>query len=79
MFCKQRRFGTPRTVHHTKSWLKLLFYRSIRIYRVDFEKIHISSTFFFSFFLERQYAVRAQRKADLSASPSRPTIPMSKN
>ena len=39
MFCKQRSFGTPRTVHHTKSCLKLSFYRSIRIYRVDFEKI----------------------------------------
>ena len=39
MFCKQRSFGTPRTVHHTKSYLKLSFYRSIRIYRVDFEKI----------------------------------------
>ena len=39
MFCKQRSFGTPRTVHHTKSRLKLSFYRSIRIYRVDFEKI----------------------------------------
>ena len=57
MFCKQRRFGTPRTVHHTDSWLKLPFYRSIRIYWVDFEKIYISSIFFF--FLERQYAVRA--------------------
>ena len=50
MFCKQRRFGTPRTVHHTKSWLKLSFYRSIRIYRVDFEKIYISSMLFFPFF-----------------------------
>ena len=39
MFCKQRSFGTPRTMHHTKSCLKLSFYRSIRIYRVDFEKI----------------------------------------
>ena len=39
MFCKQRSFGTPRTVHHTKSCLKLSFYRSIRIYQVDFEKI----------------------------------------
>ena len=39
MFCKQRSFGTPRTVHHAKSYLKLSFYRSIRIYRVDFEKI----------------------------------------
>ena len=39
MFCKQRSFGTPRTVHHTKSCLKLSFYRSIQIYRVDFEKI----------------------------------------
>ena len=39
MFCEQRSFGTPRTVHHTKSCLKLSFYRSIRIYRVDFEKI----------------------------------------
>ena len=39
MFCKQRSFRTPRTVHHTKSCLKLSFYRSIRIYRVDFEKI----------------------------------------
>ena len=39
MFCKQRSFGTPRTVHHTKSCLKLSFYRSVRIYRVDFEKI----------------------------------------
>ena len=29
MFCKQRKFGTPRTVHHTKSLLKLSFYRSI--------------------------------------------------
>ena len=77
MFCKQRRFGTPRTVHHTKSWLKLSFYRSIRIYWVDFEKIYIISMLFFFFFLERQYAVRGGRKADLSASPS--TIPMSKN
>ena len=39
MFCKQRSFGTLRTVHHAKSRLKLSFYRSIRIYRVDFEKI----------------------------------------
>ena len=39
MFCKQRSFGTPRTVHHTKSCLKLSFYGSIRIYRVDLEKI----------------------------------------
>ena len=66
MFCKQRRFGTPRTVHHTKSWLKLSFYRSIRIYRVDFEKIYISPFFFFFFFLERQYAVRGRRKAETS-------------
>ena len=29
MFCKQRRSGTPRIVHHTESWLKLPFYRSI--------------------------------------------------
>ena len=36
MFCKQRSFGTPRTVHHTKSCLKLSFYRSIRIYRGGF-------------------------------------------
>ena len=39
IFCKQRSFGTRRTVHHTKSCLKLSFYRSIWIYRVDFEKI----------------------------------------
>ena len=39
MFCKQRSFRTPRTVNHTKSCLKLSFYRSIRIYRVNFEKI----------------------------------------
>ena len=77
MFCKQRRFGAQRTVHHTKSWLKLSFYRSSRIYRVDFEKIYISSSLFFFFFLEREFAVRERRKADLSASPS--TIPMSKN
>ena len=67
MFCKQRRFGTLRTVHHTKSWLKLLFYRSIRIYGVDFEKMYISSMlffFFFFFFLERQYAVRGRKKAE---------------
>ena len=50
MFCKQKRFGTPRTVHHTKSWLKLSFYRSIQIYRVDFEKMYISSMLFFFFF-----------------------------
>ena len=83
MFCKQRRFGTPRTVHHTKSCLKLPFYRSIRIYRVDFEDLHLFHAFFFFFFfliyIERQYAVRARRKADLPASPSRPTIPVSKN
>ena len=56
MFCKQRSFGAPRTVHHTKSCLKLSFYRSIRIYRVDFEKI--IGFFFFFFSLERQYTVR---------------------
>ena len=47
MFCKQRRFGNPRTVHHTENWLKLPFYRTIRIYWVDFEKTYISSMFFF--------------------------------
>ena len=55
MFCKQRRFGTPRPVHDTKSWLKLSFYRSVRIYRVDFEKMYnissMLSFFFFFFFL----------------------------
>ena len=69
MFCKQRRFGTPRTVLHTKSWPKLSFYRSIRIYRVDFEKMYNISFmlfFFFFFFKERQYAVRGRRKAETS-------------
>ena len=50
MFCKQRRFGTPRTVHHAKSWLKLSFYRTIRIYQVDFEKIYNISSMLFIFF-----------------------------
>ena len=54
IFCKQRSFETPRTVNHTKSCLKLSFYRSIRIYRVDFEKIayrlHLFPVFFFFFF-----------------------------
>ena len=50
MFCKQRRFGTPRTVHHTKSWLKLSFYRSIRIYRVDLKRFTSLPCFFFPFF-----------------------------
>ena len=79
MFCKQRRFSTPRTVHHTESWLKLPFYRSIRIYWVDFEKIYISSMFFFFFFFYRMTVCGKSTKADLRASPSRPTIPMSKN
>ena len=48
MFCKQRRWRTSTTVHHTKSWLKVSFYRSIRIYRVGFEKMYnISSMIFF--------------------------------
>ena len=51
MFCKQRSLGTPRTAHHTKSFLiKLSFYRSIRIHRVDFEKIFPVFFFFFFFF-----------------------------
>ena len=61
MFCKQRSFGTLRTVHHTKSCLKLSFYRSIRNYQVDFEKIQATSLpclFFFFFFFERQQPIR---------------------
>ena len=75
MFCKQRRFGTPRAVHHTKSWLKLSFYRSIQIYRVDFEKMYnISSMlFFFSFFFNasRLCGKRTKKGRDLCMSPGK--------
>ena len=66
MFCKQRRFGTPRTVHHTESWLKLPFYTSIRIYWVDFENL-------FHFFFWTAVCGKST-KADLPASPSRPPM-----
>ena len=52
MFCKQRSFGTPRTVHRTKSCLKLSFYRSIRIHRWILKRyrLHLFRLFFFLFF-----------------------------
>ena len=54
-------------MHHANSWLKLSFYRSIQIYRVDFEKIYIiSSMLFFFFFLFFRtpvgYAVRDEER-----------------